>query len=47
MFVFVQQQLQKKEPPSQKHANAEIEEPEKLAILFACVRPVLCASAIT
>ncbi len=32
MFVFVQQQLQKKEPPSQTHANLEIEEPEKLAI---------------
>ncbi len=38
---------QKKEPPSQTHANVEIEEPEKLAILFACVRLVLCASAST
>jgi hypothetical protein len=47
MIVFVQQQLQKKEPPSQTHANMEIEEPENLAILFACMRPVLCVSAST
>jgi hypothetical protein len=47
MFVFVQQQLQKKEPPSQTYANVEIEELEKLAILLYCVRPVLCASAST
>jgi hypothetical protein len=42
MFVFVPQQLQKKEPPSQTHANVEVEEPEKLAILFACVCARCC-----